>query len=68
MGPRGSIRGGEGTGPTQGSTRGPRGPKKKTPGKERVQDNWKADKAKSKEANVNKVINHAREKVNTKLK
>ena len=53
---------------TQGSRRGPRGPKKKTPGEDRVQDNWKADKAKSKEADVNKVINHAREKVNTKLK
>ena len=46
----------------------PKKAKKRTPGEERVQENWKVAKAKSKEADVNKVINHAREKVNTKLK
>ena len=46
----------------------PKKAKKRTPGEKRVQENWKAKKAKSKEADVNKVINHAREKVNTKLK
>ena len=46
----------------------PKTAKKKTPGEERVHENRKAEKAKSKEADVNMVINHVREVVNTKLK